>query len=226
MPMKPYVIKQGDYLSKLAYQMGFDMNAVWEASENEEIRTKRPCKDVLYPGDVLYVPHVEPKEESVSAGGSNGYAANVPSTTVELEFVDDAGKPLSDQPCEVQGLIGGSIESKRTDGSGVLKLEVPVTAREFTVTFKETIRWDEGDEEGDLVFNVRMGDMDPLSEQAGVVKRLSNLGYLPDCDGLPEEVVAELLPAGIKSFQRSHGMEMTGELTDDVRQLLDAAHEP
>lgn len=48
-----------------------------------------------------------------------------------------------------------------------------------------------------------MGDMDPLAEQAGVVKRLSNLGFPPDWDGLPEEVVAELLPAAIKSFQRS-----------------------
>src|SRR6187399_3422511 len=127
MPMKPYVIKQGDYLSKLAYQMGFDMTVVWEASENEEIRTKRPCKDVLYPGDVLYIPDVEPKEESVSGGGSNGYGANVPLTTVELEFVDDTGKPLADQTCEVQGLSGGSTESKTTDGSGILKLEVPVT---------------------------------------------------------------------------------------------------
>jgi hypothetical protein len=54
--MYPYVIKQGDYLAKIAHRFGFDAIAVWNDETNATLRTVRPNPNILYPGDVLYVP--------------------------------------------------------------------------------------------------------------------------------------------------------------------------
>ena len=58
--MKPYVVKQGDYLLKLAHGLGFDADTVWNADENADLKAKRD-PNILCPGDLLYVPDSEPK---------------------------------------------------------------------------------------------------------------------------------------------------------------------
>ena len=47
-----YVVKQGDYLAKIARAHGYtDYNALWNAPENQGLRAKRKSPNVLYPGD-------------------------------------------------------------------------------------------------------------------------------------------------------------------------------
>ena len=41
MPMKPYVIKQGDYLLKLSHTLGFNHDKVWSDGKNAKMRGHR-----------------------------------------------------------------------------------------------------------------------------------------------------------------------------------------
>ncbi len=48
--MRPYVVRQGDYLVKLAFVHGFDAEEVWNDPKNEEIRGRRADHNILAPG--------------------------------------------------------------------------------------------------------------------------------------------------------------------------------
>ena len=64
-----YVIRQGDYLAKLAHRFGFDAGTVWGDPRNSELRSLRGDPNVLHPGDVLWIPEDEDPPLPLSRGG-------------------------------------------------------------------------------------------------------------------------------------------------------------
>jgi len=51
-----YEVKSGDWLAKIARDHGTTVGAIWNHRDNAAHRAKRGSPDVLYPGDVLYLP--------------------------------------------------------------------------------------------------------------------------------------------------------------------------
>lgn len=209
--MKPYVVKQGDYLEKIAHAQRFDPDAVWSAPENAELKRQRD-PNVLFPGDVLYVP--EPKEPPqwlpLTVGASNLYVAQVPRTTVNLVF-KDLDQPRANEPYAIYGL--GEPEEGTTDSDGAIAVNVPVHVREIRVVFPKS----------NVTYPVRIGDMDPIDEPTGVRKRLQNLGYYvePSADGDEGDAEANER-AAIHAFQMDHELPPTGTLDDETKaKLLD-----
>lgn len=176
--MKPFVIRQGDFLHRLAYGLGFDPDVVWNDPRNDELRKARPNPDHLLPGDILYVPdQSQPDAQPLVTGSTNAFTADVPTTTLICQFVgahptDYASKAYTVQELpELTGLV--------TDGNGVVTLPIQVTLRTATIVFTET---------GES-FTLVIGGMDPLDTPTGLFKRLQNLGHIPrrlefDTDGL------------------------------------------
>src|SRR4051812_21451021 len=96
--MRPYVIRQGDYLTRLAHTMGFDPVSVWNDDENRVLRERRPNPDILTPGDILHVPDAPTLEPlKLSAGGTNKFKAKVPKVKVSVAFQHE-GEPLKSAP--------------------------------------------------------------------------------------------------------------------------------
>jgi hypothetical protein len=203
---KPYVVQQGDYLDKLATRLGFDAKAVWNDGANAELRAKRK-PDQLHPGDVLHVPDQPPKGVPLEGGTVNRYQARVPRVPLNLEFETD-GKPNANEACVVEGL--GEPLEVTTGGDGRLSLSVPVTVREISVRFVKR----------NVVYPVRIGDMDPIEEPSGVAKRLVHLGFLVD---EPEEE-PDLVADALRRFQRREGLPETGVLDDATKAALLRAH--
>lgn len=212
--MRPYVVKQGDYLTKLAHVHGFDADEVWGHPKNEELRAMRPNPELLAPGDVILIPVLTKEGLSFTAGTTNRYRASVPRIAVDLVFEDEGG-PLAEEPYEVRGLRGADGEplNGQTDADGRVHFEVPVTVREIEILFPRR----------NVATTALVGDMDPGSEESGIRKRLENLGYLiagPDLTADREEVLRGALVA----FQRSRGLPVTGKLDEDTRKALLEAH--
>jgi hypothetical protein len=208
---QPYVVKQGDYLAKLAFLHGFDAEAVWNDAKNEDLRTRRRDPDVLFPGDIIYIPVRTPSTQDVTARSSNDYEAEIPMTEVSLVFEGSDGKAIASEPCEVRGLVGASDappQKMATDGSGTLKLEVPVTTRELEVAFPAH----------NVIFHVGIGDLDPDDELPGVRKRLRNLGFLSLDPNYADD--DDMLPGALSAFQGQHGLPQTGQLDEATRKLL------
>ena len=208
----PYVIRQGDYLQKLAFAHGFDEEAVWNDPKNAALKDTRKDPNLLLPGDVIHFPRSTREGQPLSKGTTNTYKAKVPTTKVHFTF-EDAKGPLAGEAYVIEGL-GAPLEGT-ADGTGKVEIEAPVHVREVRVTFKKK----------GLIFPVFIGDMDPIDEPSGVRQRLQHLGYLqPAPDALSEEAAAHRDTEAITAFQRDKGLSPTGTIDDATRSALDAAH--
>jgi hypothetical protein len=69
--------------------------------------------------------------------------------------------------------------------------------------------------------SLELGHLDPISEVVGVKQRLANLSF--ECGDRSNEETDGLSQA-TAAFQQKNGMEVTGELTDELRQKLLELH--
>lgn len=208
----PYVVRQGDYVQKLAFAHGFDEDKVWNDPKNAALKDQRKDPNLLLPGDVIHFPRAKREGQPIAKGTTNTYKAKVPTTKVHFTF-EDAKGPLAGEAYVIEGL-GAPVEGT-ADGTGKVEIEAPVHVREVRITFTKR----------GLIFPVSIGDMDPIDELSGVRQRLQHLGYLqPAPDGFSEEAAAHRDQEAITAFQRTKGLPPTGLLDDATRSALDEAH--
>lgn len=212
--MKPYVIKQGDYLLKLAHLLGFDSEKVWNDAKNAELRAERKDPAMLRPGDVLFIPD-EPKARlPLNPKEHNFFVARVPSVKIAVVLKQD-DEPLANQAYVVEGIA--EEDPRKTDNDGRVMIELPVHVREVTVRFVESGQR----------FNLRVGDLDPPETPSGARMRLTSLGfYGAKLGGGAERYVAHddvALEGAVRAFQRAQGLDATGQLdATTLRALVDA----
>ena len=212
MAMKPYVVRQGDYLTRLAHQMGFDADEVWNHARNETLRNARSNRDILHPGDVLHVPDTRPPGVDISSGGTQRFRGSPPRVDVRVVLHGDDGHALANKAFVAHGM--GAPHHGTTDGDGLVSLKVPTSSREVRLVFDDPQR----------TYRLRIGEMDPASETSGVWKRLLHLGYLSSFDVRGDDVNADAVSAAIAAFQRARSIDVTGEIDDATRDALVDAH--
>lgn len=209
--MKPYVVKQGDYLEKIAHALGIDADEVWNDPKNAEIKEKRD-PNLLHPGDILYVPDCKRQWLPLKAGADNLYISKVPRTTIRLAF-KDLDEPRANEPYVIRGM--GEPEEGTTDGDGVIEVKVPVHIREIQITFPKAR----------ITYPVHIGDMDPVGETSGVRKRLQHLGYLWALEAGEADDPEAMDRLAILAFQQDQGLEATGIMDEATRAALANAHD-
>jgi hypothetical protein len=202
--MRPLVIRQGDYLTKLAYRHGFDAARVWAHPANAALREKRPSPDELLPGDILHVPDgATDAGLPVARGGTLRASARAPEVEIKLVLRGRDGAPIAGAPFRVEGL--GDPEPLRgsTEPSGLARFRVPVTVETCRLVL------DSG-----RAYRVRVGHMDPAGEPSGALKRLAHLGYarafVPD--DLDTDLGLSAFTTALRAFQRAAGLPETGAL--------------
>lgn len=62
--MPEYAVKQGDCMESIAQKFGLFWEKIWNHPKNVKLNEQRKDPNVLYPGDVVFVPEKEDKEES------------------------------------------------------------------------------------------------------------------------------------------------------------------
>jgi hypothetical protein len=209
--MRPYLIREGDYLTKLGVQLRFDADRVWQQPKNGALREARDNPDMLAPGDVVFVPEAPPKPAAATTGTTNRYRAKVPRATVKVAFFD-GDKPLAGEPYELTGL--GARVLERTGPDGCVTFVAAVDVREVRIVFHER----------GLSYPVLIGDLDPVEVETGVNMRLAHLGYfgfaLGAADQEPRTDAREPRSAAIAAFQVDAGLSPTGEVNDETRAAL------
>jgi hypothetical protein len=213
MSTRPYVIRQGDYLTRLARRLGFDADAVWNHDDNRALRERRPNREILQPGDILHVPAPdEPRGAHVSPRSVNRYKAHVERVEVRLALGEAANGRLAGKRYQVHGM--GPPLLGTTDGNGVATFSVPVHIRELRLVL----------DEGGHAYQLMIGEMDPVDEPSGVRKRLVHLGHLaaraPGSEGGDESAMER----AIRAFQAASQLPITGDIDQPTRDALVRAH--
>lgn len=208
--MQPYVIRQGDYLTRLAWERGFDAEEVWQHDLNRDLAAARSNREVLQPGDVLYIPATASSRQRLRANASHQFRANVPTVQLTLVF-EDHGSAIANANAEIR--IGTRTTQQTSDGNGQLVVRVPTHLHEIDVHFPEKKR----------KFRVRVGHVDPVSSGSGQWSRLHQLGYLPQQWHDPHSR-ERALEAAIRAFQHDMELEVTGTFDNDTRDALEREH--
>src|SRR5688572_23264483 len=98
--MRPYVVRQGDYLTQLAHRRGFSVEDVWNDPANDALRQKRSSPEILQPGDILHLP--ERREgwnpRSLTIGGENRFTAKIPAVQIKLVLQRADGTAIANKP--------------------------------------------------------------------------------------------------------------------------------
>src|SRR5439155_24351321 len=67
---KSHVVSEGDCILSLAESNGLFWETLWDAPQNEDLKSKRKDPNSLLEGDSVFIPDLRKKEVSVQTGAS------------------------------------------------------------------------------------------------------------------------------------------------------------
>lgn len=119
----------------------------------------------------------------LALGQPNTCVATVQAVAVALALRAPNGAPLRHRACKVR-YAGAVVVEATTTEDGILRTTVPVTVREVGIGIPSLLS----------TMTVQDLAINPIGTDSGVEARLRNLGFYT-----------------IESFQREHGLSVTGE---------------
>ncbi len=201
--------KQGDTIISLAFANGLSAETVWNHPQNAEIKQKRENMNILLPGDGVFIPEIRVKELSEPTNRVHKYRCNNTPVKLRLQLLKE-GNPRANEPyvLKVEEL---QFEGK-LDGDGRVEQSISPDAKRGQLILND----------GDEVFELRIGSLDPNNEISGVQGRLRHFGfYFGPIDG---EKSPELDHA-VQLFQISRDLEPNGELDARTEEELKRDYE-
>lgn len=214
-PPCKHVVKQGEWLASIAASYGFkDWQFVWDAAENDALRTRRTVPEQLLPGDPVFIPALRSKTERCASGSLHAFVIDLGEMTIKLKLKDAFGEAIGNTEYEVtyQTLAGDGSVAGATDGSGALEAKLPMGAQRVHLGLPSL---------GQSI-EIAAGHMDPDRDgeqlvTSGVLGRLANLGY-PTHEG--SDAAEQALAIQTYQRERMGRQDATGELDDATRQAI------
>ena len=213
--MPKYMVKQGDYLSKIAKEQGFfDHLTIWEHPQNKALTDKRKNCNVLAPGDELFIPDKTIKEESGATGRTHRFQLKTGKLLLRLVVEDLYGKPVANAKCELR--VDDALFQLVSSGNGKIEQEIPITAQQAELNIKsgETPLQN-------VKLRIEIGHLDPVEEVSGQKARLSNLGYYL---GSLDEDDASSFKSAVEEFQCDQGLAVDGDCGPRTQAKLKEIH--
>src|SRR5512139_1201705 len=97
-----HTVEQGQHLSQIAARYGFvDYHTIWEDAENTALREQRKSPNILYPGDQVYIPDKQQKQESGSTERRHRFRLAGEPLMLRIRLHDLNDEPLADTPCQL-----------------------------------------------------------------------------------------------------------------------------
>jgi len=210
-----YTVEQGDHLSKIAKDNGFtDYTIIWDHPNNATLKNKRQNPNVLLPGDQVFIPDMEQKQESGATDKRHSFTVDKKTLKLCLVLADAYEKPIAGAQCAL--LIDGQVYQLTTDGNGKLEQEIPLDAKEGTLTIR-------GDQTpfANECFAIKIGHLDPVDETSGQIGRLNNLGYAAgSVDGSDDDA----FESAVQEFQCDNGLTVDGICGPQTQAKLKQVH--
>lgn len=197
-----YIVQEHECLLSISKKFGYSWKSIWDHEKNAELKVKRKTPNILYSGDVLYLPDKVLKTETCSTDQQHRFRKAGEYALLRLQLMQD-GKPRKDLAYTLD--IEGRTWWGETNNEGRLEHKVPAMAKSAKLMI--------GNEE----YQLSIGGLDPLTEDSGVLQRLANLGY---GSSEVDSMSLESRQASITAFQKDCGLEQTGELDEPTRHKL------
>jgi N-acetylmuramoyl-L-alanine amidase len=211
-----YIVQQGDYLSKIAKDYGFsDYRTIWHHPNNAALKSKRKNPNVLFPGDHLFIPDRELREESRNTDKRHRFQKRGPTLKLRLVLEDMYEKPIANAPCIIA--LENQFLKVTTDAKGRIVQDIPQDAQNATLIIQDTAQTPFSFMEIPL----KIGHLDPVEELSGQRGRLSNMGYFP---GDSEDQEDARFRFAVEQFQADHHLRVDGICGPKTQAKLKEVH--
>ncbi len=211
-----YKVKPGDHISSIAARFGFEnFFAIWEHERNQKLKELREDPHLLVAGDELFIPDRVLPIFSRSTASSHDFVVRSAKLSLGLRLLDRKLKPRKDLkvvltvPPPESGEPQSAEQELVTDGDGKVTTEVAKSAQVASLAV------------GELLLSLKLGELDPVTEDSGLAQRLSNLGYFVPLEAERDE---DELRSAIEEFQLEQGMKVTGESDAALEQKVLEVH--
>ena len=201
-------VRQGEDVSAIAAAYGVPVKKVIDHPDNASLKSERKGLNILRPGDVVVVPDREDREEAAGTGQKVRFRKKSDKTMLRLKLLDDDFKPRANVRYKL--VVEGKTTEGSTDGSGLLKERVPPGAARGHLIL-----------DGKDVLPLSFAALDPADSLGGVRQRLSNLGFAAGDGDCPMD---EKTRGALRRFQKTHGLDETGEADDATKAKLEQVH--
>ncbi len=192
-----YVVVQGDCLSSIAYRFGFKWQQLWDDAQNGDLRKRRKDPNILYVGDVVYIPEVTPREETRPTNATHRFQITMELAKVRMRLMY-ASEPRAGEIWEFL-VDGKSVHHGTIDDDGFLEFTIPPDAPGGLLRV--------GDPEEAEEYQVNLGHLDPIDTIEGIQERLINLGFIV---GKVDGVIGDLTRGAISLFQMQKNLDIDG----------------
>jgi N-acetylmuramoyl-L-alanine amidase len=211
-----YTVQAGDYVSKVADAKGFsDYQTIWNDGHNAHLKAQRKTPNVLAPGDPLYIPDRETRNESRSTDSLHQFELTGTPLKLRLIVKDMTDKPVAGKPCTMKVDGSPDVPSLSTNGTGMAERDILPTAATGELVLRDT---------GlpiDLDLQLKIGFLEPLDDVTGQKARLNNLGY--DAGEVNDTQDLQFRSA-VEEFQCDHGLAHDGVCGSKTQAKLKEVH--
>jgi putative peptidoglycan binding protein len=189
-----HTVVQGEHLSGIAAKFGFStFRTLWNHPENAELKRVRQDPNILFPGDLVFIPDKEPKEESRATEKKHVFEKATEILMLRVKVLDQSDAPIHDD-CS---LVTASRADQMPQAGDIYETEISPTITVAKLDFPIT-----PEIKARPVIDIAVGSLDPLDTLHGQQQRLNNLGYFAGF--AKKEKSDEQLQWAIEEFQRDH----------------------
>jgi hypothetical protein len=206
-----YTVDQGDSVASLSFEHGLFWETVWKHPENADLRKRRGERNILLPGDTIFIPGRRLNHCSCATEKRHTFVKRGVPEKLNIRFLDIEGMPIANEPCVLK--IDGRLVPCQLDGDGWLRTTVPPDAR--TGEIKIGSKGEYG------VFQIAVGHLDPITELTGIQARLAHLGYF---EGALDGELSDELKQAVLKFRENNKLEESMEIDDEFRNKLKEIH--
>jgi Putative peptidoglycan binding domain len=212
-----YTVLQGDHISKIAKAFGFsDYQTIWNDPHNAELKQTRQNPNVLLPGDSIYIPDRQLREESRSTDQRHSFVKKISKLRLRVTLVDQYEKPISNAACTL--VLGAQSRQITSDASGQIDEDIEPDVHDAILVIQ--------DQKPQTPFNnvqlpLKIGDLDPVTAISGQAARLTNMGYF---DGDVDQPDPKAFKSAVEEFQCDYGLIVDGICGPKTQATLKKVH--
>jgi N-acetylmuramoyl-L-alanine amidase len=214
-----HTVAQGEHLASIARKYGFSTyKTIWDHPENAALKQKRQNPSVIAPGDQLFIPDRQEKQEAASTEQKHSFQLQRDKLKLRLVVHDASARPVANARCELR--VGNQRVELTTDDQGKLEREIAPTDETAFLTVKDPQAPD-----SEILIPMMIGHLDPVDEESGQKARLINLGYLsaPVAGESQDDGEMRFL-AAIEEFQCENGLTVDGKCGPNTQAKLKQVH--
>ena len=202
-----YMVRQGDCVQSIATERGLRWETIWNHPRNADLRAARNDPNVLLPGDQLFVPDIQLRQEQGQTEQRHRFKKKGTPGRLRIRILDEGHRPLANAPYTLS--IDGRLSNGHLDGDGFLNVVIPPDARSGRLTV--------GTPPDTMGYELQLGHLDPIDRVSGVQARLNDLGFF--C-GPPDGTLNESTRAALRAFQEKYQLTVDGNLGQQTKQKL------